>query len=337
MENAKARCEADLAERAQQGDTEASGELLMKYYPLMHSIAIKYAAKTSRFESDDLANQCFAVLMHRGMKAFDRTKASFCTWIHFHVRSIIAHTIKETNSKGKALISSAKVFSEISDTDSRDVSSRIPAKEVDVCLTASIEQMCMRLEDRRANVLRMRAKGSTLQEVADYIGISKERARQLELDAIQELQEVYAGCESPEDMPDIVEIKNRRLSVQEGHAGNGAATMTIAKMIETITTDEGLRRLDQEIESTEGHLARLKSLRKAFSKSDPKVASVRKVVSKLDETKEQAIVYDIKKHGSSMPGEIAERTGLTPIGVGKTVAVSSRLSKDGYGKVVLVD
>lgn len=334
METEKARREAELAEKAKDGDASACGELVMMYYPLINSIALKQSPKTSRFEVEDLVNQCIVILMHRSMRAFDRKKASFCTWIHFQIRSAIAQVIRETNSVGKAKIKSAEVFSQIGNDRGEMLASQIPARPENVCLARSIDQMCMRLDGKRSSVLRMRAKGLTLQQVADHMGISKERARQLERDAINELKEVYAGCESPDDMPDIVEAKDRSLIMQETYAGNGSTAMTIASMIETIATDEGLDKLDQEIATTEKRLAKLKSLRRAFGKPAPKGEA--KNLGVPDPQKEKAIIGDIKKHGSSLPGAIAARTGLTPIGVGRTVASSSHLSKDKLGKVVLV-
>lgn len=198
----KAEREADLAERAVAGDDEALGALLLQYYPMMCRMSFGYAKTGDRQDAEDLANECFAVLMRRRLTAFDKTKASFCTWIHRHIRAIVAKAAVETYSVGKMKLNRAIVFSQAGE-ESRDEMEMLIEQRQDIFLTASIEQLCCRLEPRRARVLKMIADGHTLADVAAELGITRQRAQQLKVSAIEELREVYAGCESVEDLPEI--------------------------------------------------------------------------------------------------------------------------------------
>lgn len=329
----KAEREAAMAEKAAAGDKEALGSLLLQYYPMMVRLAYGYAKNNKELDPLELANECFAVLMHRRLLAFDRTKASFCTWIHQHIRSVLLKSATGPASPGKRKVSKAVPFSQLSKDESISFEGLIEGREHDVCLAASIDQLCMRLDSRRAKVLKMVADGSTLESIGAELGISKQRVQHLKIDAIKELQEVYSGCESIEDMPEIPDVRQGEQMSENGKA-TGSNGITIATMIDSLATDEGLRQLDVEIEETKRKYDRLVALRKAMAKTTKK-----DVVDFGDyrHPDVEMIVKDVTENGPSTPTAIAARLGMASIGVGRAVAASPRLTKNGYGKVILAE
>lgn len=335
----KGERESELAALAVGGDDEALGVLLLQYYPMMCRMGFGYSRLTGRFEPEDLANECFAILMRRRLAAFDKTKASFGTWIHLHIRSIIGHLVQETNSAGKSKLNRAVVFSQVCGDDQSGLEGLFAQRAVeDVCLTASIDQLCCRLEPRRARVLKMLSDGHTLEEISVEFGITRSRVKQLKVSAIEELREVYAGCESVDDLPEIPIKKEVNLMYENGQAGSQG--VSIATMIATISTDDGLRKLDQEIEEYKSKLERLVMLRKALSKG-PKIPKVPKsntaaVTSGTMESKVEQVISDIRKNGPAKVAAVAARCGLSPIGVGRAISASDKLGKNDREEVVLV-
>lgn len=194
--------EAELALRAQQGDRKACGELLLRYRPLMYRTALRHSPNNP----EDLVQHCFATLMRRQLKAFDPSKGAFSTWVYRHILATILIAVQGgTRSERRLAIESAATAS-----DTMRLEERQPA-ETDFCLEVSVEQLCRNsnLNARQKEVLTLRASGLTLREVGEQLGVTKERVRQIETVAKRQLQSIYAGCETLEDVHSAAEAWSR--------------------------------------------------------------------------------------------------------------------------------
>ncbi len=96
--------------------------------------------------------------------------------------------------------------------------------------------------------------------------------------------------------------------------------------------------LDARVEQLEGEVRRLKAMRKLLrSKGEPKPMPAHRKVPDVDRRKqEDEVIAYVLQHGPSTPGDIGEALGVTAITVGRIVASSDRLAKDGY-KVIVVE
>jgi len=199
----KANCEDQLAARAQAGDTDACSRLLLKYRKAMYRCAFKYA--NHRIDADDLVHECFMRLLRLKFRAFDPERATFSTWIHIHIRGVIQKVAQETGSRRRRHVLSACTFSQMGKSSEGDFADTLESKysDRDRMHAESINQLCARLEPRRATVIKMRSQGFSLREISRHLEVSPERARQIEASAISELQKVCAGCGSVQDLPEV--------------------------------------------------------------------------------------------------------------------------------------
>jgi RNA polymerase sigma factor (sigma-70 family) len=184
----KAQYEADLAELAKAGDSSACSELLQRYDKTMWSVARKMIRKTKRHEIDDLVQECYAILMYRRMNAFDRTKSTFCTWIHWQIFGAISKIINNTTSESKRRLEFAGQFSQYPGEVEVDF---VDDRGGDTFARDVLYEICERLEHpQQSYVIRKMADGYMLKDIAPMLGVSPSRVQQIKNNAFEQSREL---------------------------------------------------------------------------------------------------------------------------------------------------
>lgn len=99
--------------------------------------------------------------------------------------------------------------------------------------------------------------------------------------------------------------------------------MNVEQAIDLLTADGAEELVDQQIAKHEAELAKLRKLKRIYTKSTQGVAS------NINEELEASIIKYVSKHGPRMPKDIAEGIGSSFMAVGKIVARSNKLTKQG--------
>lgn len=114
---------------------------------------------------------------------------------------------------------------------------------------------------------------------------------------------------------------------------NGRKHMSLTQAIDMLTGENAEREIAQRIESLSSELEKLKKLQKALFGGKSTTRKAAEVT--IDGDLETSIVELVSKNNELWTcAGIAERFGMTAIGIGKLVKASSRLAKDGAVVVV---
>lgn len=160
--------ERSLLIRAQNDDAEAETELLLKYSPLVKSIARSYY--TIGVDDEDLWQLGLIALMN-AVRTYDlnESKASFATYASACIHNIIKTELRRKKNQTKDDIP----LSDIEDRPSKfDVEKLYEDKETEHLLMRAISSV---LTECEMNVLMLYLSAMSYQEISDKLGIEKKK------------------------------------------------------------------------------------------------------------------------------------------------------------------
>lgn len=194
-----AALEADLVRRAQAGDVEARDALLEQFTPLMWRFAQR--AKTRQIEADELFQHCY-LAFEGSLRKFDLSR---------NVRFIsYLYTALSNATCRSRLLSSVVHFPATSEKRpgvfslSTSADDKTPLGETLECRSADgyrlavenseqwklVKKAVNGLPPRIKRVMWLRLRSLTLQEIGDMMGITKERARQIEVLGVKRIRSI---------------------------------------------------------------------------------------------------------------------------------------------------
>jgi RNA polymerase primary sigma factor len=209
--------EVEIATRAKAGDAEAMETLVGSLLPYVVQWAQRYCRPGSRVDLDDLVQAGNLGLLN-GIRKFDPARghrlSTFATW---SIRQSLQQFIGRSSSLVRRPINGIEGWSKDSgsyeertqkyeqaatvyslnggdDSQSFDqiadhrLESQLEREAEAAVNRQHAEELLKLVNERYASVLRMRMDGLTLEECGKYLGVTRERVRQIEANAIAKIQ-----------------------------------------------------------------------------------------------------------------------------------------------------
>lgn len=178
--------DAELVERARDGDTRAFDELVEKYTPKLYGLV--YHMTSNREDTNDVLQEVFAKA-YRALKRF-RGKSSFYTWIYSIATNMTLNFLKKRNRRRAMSLDDLDLAIE-HDPDFIDATSKSdPVREVG--LSELQERLNMAMQklsvDHRTVVTMFDIQAMPHAEIAKILGISEGTVRSRLFYAHRQLQ-----------------------------------------------------------------------------------------------------------------------------------------------------
>ncbi len=178
--------DADLVARAQEGDTRAFDELVVKYSPKLYGLV--YHMTANREDTNDILQDVFAKA-YRSIKRF-KGKSSFYTWIYSIATNMTLNFLKKRNRRRSMSLDDVdnaieydKEFIEITSTS--DPIREVSISELQKRLNEALQELS---ENHRAVVTMYDIQGISHTEIAKILGVSEGTVRSRLFYAHRQLQ-----------------------------------------------------------------------------------------------------------------------------------------------------
>jgi RNA polymerase sigma factor (sigma-70 family) len=154
-------------------------EKIEDWYPLIAKIARKYTKMHPVEDSEEYAECCLAFV--RATAGFDPSKATWMTYLY--------KSLENACWSWRSHVDKLKTLKHDFAKETKDIF--LAETNEDIFHKAEIDKYLSVLDDRSAYILTEMAKGRTLKEVGDELGLTRERIRQIKNEAIKKIQRKF--------------------------------------------------------------------------------------------------------------------------------------------------
>lgn len=187
---------AEKAELKQQGTPEAEQELFRQHQRQLFKLAADFAQLYRFLELDDLL-QAGAVGLIRAIREWNPDRSQLSTWAFHAIKNGMAGLLRTQRRYRQHIVGHADTREQVdlitlAQYTGPAAAAQFEQAEESRSFAAAVDHLAS-TNPRAASILRERLAGDSLQTIADRLGITKERVRQLESRAEQTVAEHMGG------------------------------------------------------------------------------------------------------------------------------------------------